>query len=84
MGSKENFNCTQILKGHTDSVRCLLKPEDRKMVSGSSDKPIKTLDPKENFNYPQTLKGHTNNVNCLLKLDYRKIASRSEDKTIMV
>lgn len=76
-------SCLQTLKGHTNSVSCLLQLSETQIVSGSWDEFIKIW----NFNEGTCLKtlfGHSENVSCLLKLNNTQIVSGSWDHSIKI
>ena len=75
--------CIQTLKGHTNSIQCILVLPDETIMSGSHDKTIKMWNLNENTCI-NTFHGHTNSVICLLLLKNGYMASGSADKTIKI
>ncbi len=73
----------KTLEGHTDSVSCLIKLNERQIASGSWDASIRIWDSVDG-NCLKTHEGHTNYVWCLIKLNERQIASGSFDSSIRI
>lgn len=57
-------NCTQILKGHSSTVRCLQMADDNTAVSGSRDSTIRVWDAKRG-ECKMVLEGHRSSVRCI-------------------
>ena len=78
--------CHAKLKGHTNSVSCMLQiPHTSYLVSGSDDKTIKlweTAAPPLDTCLT-TLRGHSRQINCILLLsEQNQLISASSDRTI--
>ena len=78
------FKCTHSLKGHSETIFCLLILKDGKIASGSEDNSIRIWDPKENFQCIKTLYGHNGKVYAIVLLKDEKIVSGSQDKSIKI
>ncbi|RNA02788.1 serine threonine kinase [Brachionus plicatilis] len=75
--------CITTLKGHINSVWCLLSIDQNTIASGSKDKTIKIWNIRYS-EYIKTLKGHTDCVRCLLSINQNTLASGSWDATIKI
>jgi WD40 repeat protein len=62
-------NLTNVLKGHSAQINCIIQLCNKKLVSGSSDKTIIIWDSKNNFNIEYTLKGHSDTICQLTQID---------------
>ncbi len=71
----------KTLQGHTDSVNCLIRLNERQIASSSDDESIRIWDSFDG-NCLKTLKGHTSIIYCLIRLNERQIASGSDDNSI--
>lgn len=57
-------NCTQILKGHSSTVRCLEMVDNETAISGSRDSTLMVWDVKKG-ECKRILEGHTSSVRCI-------------------
>ena len=71
----------RTLKGHTDSVTCVIQLSDGRIASSSFDKSIIIWD-INSCSPAQQLTGHTGVVNCIIQLKDSRIASVSKDRMI--
>ncbi len=77
-----NNDLTQYLKGHKDTIFCLLEIEKcKKLASSSDDKSIRIWDLKEN-NCVIQLSGHSKSIRSLVQISINVIISSSLDMTI--
>lgn len=77
-------SCIMLLRGHADSVFCLLNLPDGRLASGSSDKTIKVWNLKSK-KCEATLVGHLGGVLSLVYLPtLNAIASSSTDNNIKI
>jgi WD40 repeat protein len=80
-----NINELQVLQGHTDIVRVLLKIDEQRLASASDDAKIIIWNHTTGEKLMVLEKGgHTVQVTCLLLLGRNKLASGSSDKTIKI
>jgi WD40 repeat protein len=81
----ESGECLRILKGHQKGVNTVaLSSDERKIVSGSSDKTVRTWDIKS-CQCLRVLEGHGSSVTSVaISSDGKKIISGSDDKTIRI
>ena len=69
------------MNGHTNYVKSVaISPDNKKIVSGSSDKTIRTWD-LESGNLINTLNGYGEVLSVAISSDNKKIVSGSGDKT---
>ncbi len=78
-------NNIKTLSGHTDCITSLCYSfNDKKILSGSSDKTIKIWDEQTESNI-KTFYGHNDSISSLYySFDDKKIVSGSSDKTIKI
>jgi len=80
--SQQNtINELQILHGHTDIIRLLIKLDDNRFASASDDCTINIWNFQTGKKVFQ-LQGHTRPITCLLLLDRHTLVSGSSDKSI--
>lgn len=72
--------CIKTLKGHSNTVYCLVELKNGHLASGSWDKTIKLWNIKI-FQCFQILEGHSYKINCLIELNNAFLASSSSDNT---
>lgn len=78
-----NNKVFKILKGHTNSVKCILKFNDEILISGSYDNKILIWN-LETFEILFKLEGHKEFVRALTKIDDLRFASGANDHTIKI
>ena len=77
----QTMNLSYTFDPHINYIHCILKLQDGRIASSSSDETIKIFN-KDNFNLDITLKGHYGGIFNLFQLPNTKLLSASADNTI--
>eukprot|EP01118_Nematostelium_gracile_P001959 TRINITY_DN12026_c0_g1_i1.p1 TRINITY_DN12026_c0_g1~~TRINITY_DN12026_c0_g1_i1.p1 ORF type:complete len:176 (+),score=33.81 TRINITY_DN12026_c0_g1_i1:117-644(+) len=81
--NKNPINEVQILEGHTDIVRYLVRIDENRICSGSDDGTLRIWNRTTGIE-EGVLEGHTLPITCILLLQSNRIVSGSADKTIRI